>query len=564
VTWSVSPAVGSLSPATTTGSDGRSSNTMTLDADATGTVTVAATTGGFSVVFTVNVGGAAATVNKVSGDVQLVAPGATTAPLVVALADSSGQPAVGVTVSWSVEPQDAGSLISASTTTGSNGRTSNTLTLAPTASGAITVTAAAGGVQVAFTVITNFANMPGLTPNQRSTAQALQNTCGALQGGTAGLEALAAACTAQGSELITAVQQITPDQISSQGNNSVEIQHTQFVNITSRMVQLRAGATGANFNELALDVRGQPLLTRGLDYLLDDASGGGASADEPDPLGRLGVFVNGSGSFGDRDTTTDELGFDFDTAGITAGADYRLTDKLILGGALGYVYTNMDYDSSRGDQDVKGYTLSAYGTWYQSQNTYIDGIVSYGWNNFDIDRRIRFGTTDVTAKGSTDGTELAASIGGGYDFNRAAFTFGPFARVNYIRAEIDSYNEDPTGGLEQGFDDQNAKSLTSLLGGQMSYAISSRYGVFSPQLRTEWAHEFKDDSRNITARFLNDPTSGRFEIGTDDPDRDYFNLGAGVSGVFARGRSAFIYYETTLGRDNLTEHSIAAGLRLEF
>jgi hypothetical protein len=53
-------------------------------------------------------------------------------------------------------------------------------------------------------------------------------------------------------------------------------------------------------------------------------------------------------------------------------------------------------------------------------------------------------------------------------------------------------------------------------------------------------------------------------VGTDDPDTDYFNLGAGVSAVFAAGRSAFIYYETSAGRDDITEHSIAGGLRFEF
>ena len=244
--------------------------------------------------------------------------------------------------------------------------------------------------------------------------------------------------------------------------------------------------------------------------------------------------------------------------------DYRYSDELILGGALGYASSGMDFNSSRGNQDITGYTLSAFGTWYQSEKVYVDGIVSYGWNAFDINRRIQFGTTDVTARGNTDGTELAASIGAGYDFNRDAFTFGPFARVNYIQVEIDAYEENPAGGLEQGYDDQNVKSLTTLLGGQMSYAISTKRGVFLPLLRMEWAHEFEDNSRSITARFLNDPTTGRFEVSTDSPDRDYLNLGTGVSAVFEEGRSAFIYYETVLGRDNLTEHSIAGGLRFEF
>ena len=574
VTWSVSPpgAATLQSGSSQTGSDGRASNSLTLNEDGIGTVTVTAVAQAVARVdFSIDTGlgnlaPAVVSLGKVSGDAQLASPGETLDPFVVQLTEQGGEPIVGTGVSWTVEPAEAGSLIDDATSTDSEGETSNTLTLDPSASGAVTVTAAAAsGAQVVFTVnSTDFAGMGGLTPNERETAEALDNTCTALEDGTEGLEALAAACSATGAEALTMIEQVTPDQVASQGNTSVEIQHTQFTNINTRLVQLRGGATGASASGLTVNFNGQPLLDKGFAYLLSNASVGAASADEPSPFGRLGVFINGSGSFGDTNSTNDELGFDFNTKGITAGADYRLTDSLILGGALGYVSSDYDFDNNQGDQDITGYTVSAFGTWYQSEKVYVDGILSYGWNDFDLKRRIRFGTTDVTAKGSPDGTEFAASIGAGYDFNRGALSFGPFGRVNYIKADIDDYEENPAGGLEQGYDDQDVDSLTTLLGGQVSYAISTRRGVFSPQLRLEWAHEFEDDSQNITARFLNDPTTGTFNVGTDDPDQDYFNLGAGVSAVFAAGRYAFIYYETSAGRDDITEHSIAGGLRFEF
>jgi outer membrane autotransporter protein len=402
-----------------------------------------------------------------------------------------------------------------------------------------------------------------LTERERRIATALGNACASLgEGG--GPAALVAACNAEGAERLTAIQQLVPSQLPSQGNYSVELQHNQFKNITSRLVQLRAGATGASASDLSLNFKGQSSLTQSLAALLSNTRGGGASADEAQSMGRLGVFINGSGSFGDRNTTDDELGFDFSTSGISAGVDYRISDELVFGGALGYASNEMDFENSQGDQDIKGYTLSAYGSWYQSENVYIDGILSYGTNNFDMTRHIQFGTTDVKARGDTDGTEFAVSIGGAYDMNRDALNFGPFVRLNYIKAQIDAFEENTATGLELAYDDQEVDSLTSLVGGQATYAVSTRYGVITPQARLEWAHEFKHDSRNITARFLNDPTSGRFEIGTDDPDRDYFNLGLGVTAVFAKGRTAFLYYEAVLDRDNLNNHSIAGGVRFEF
>lgn len=520
--------------------------------------------------------GPGSAISVVSGDGQSGAVGSTLEDLVVRLVERTEGgdiPISGATIDWSVSPAGAATLQSETSVTGDDGSSSNSITLNQGDIGPVTVSASAIAFDdgtfivgpVEFTIETDgtvTTDLSGLAPNERRIAAALDNTCTSV--GQNAPAALAAACATQGASRIAVIQQLVPSQLPSQGNYSVELQHNQFMNITSRLVQLRAGATGANASDLSLNFDGQPLLTRGFAYLLSNTRGGGASADENPSMSRLGMFINGSGSFGDRDTTESELGFDFTTEGISAGADYRITDELVLGGALGYVSNGMDFESSRGDQDITGYTLSAYGTWYQSENTYIDGILSYGTNTFDMTRHIQFGATDVKAQGDTDGTEMALSVGGGYDFNQDALNFGPFARLNYIKARIDSFEENFAGGLELVYDSQEVDSLTSLIGGQATYVVSTGYGVITPQARFEWAHEFKHDSRYITARFLNDPAAGRFEIATDDPDRDYFNLGLGVSAVFSQGRSAFLYYEAVVGRDNLSEHSIAAGIRFEF
>ena len=151
-------------------------------------------------------------------------------------------------------------------------------------------------------------------------------------------------------------------------------------------------------------------------------SSGSASSAGANPFGRLGLFVNGTFSFGDKDTTSREAGFDFDTYGVTGGVDYRFTDNLVLGLAFGYTSTEDDYASARGNMDANAYTFSAFGTYYVGK-LYLDGIFSYSWNDFDSARNIvytipsvesqRQATTTVnqTARSETDGTQFAFSLG---------------------------------------------------------------------------------------------------------------------------------------------------------
>lgn len=591
VQWQVTGGGGSLSSTTsTTDANGRASTTLTLGPNpGTNTVATTATVSGASigsVTFTAT-GQAQATptagsLQKVSGDNQNLIPG-TAADLVVKVVGTNDQPLPGVQMNWSVSPPGAGKLAQATTTTGSDGQTHNTITVG--APQGLQVIASALGQSTTFNLNTGLTFGPALNEAQRAIARTIDIVC---PSGKAGPD-LQARCnefianqsTSPGA-VANALQQVSPDKIAAQSKSSIEFSNIQFGNIGSRLAALRAGVTGLSLGRLALNFHGNAL--PGGDSLASltpsFARGGAASADEPSQGGRLGVFVNGRGDFGSKDATGRESGFDFTTGGVTAGVDYRITNRAILGLAFGYASTSADLDNSGGNQDMKSYSASIYGTYYQSERFYVDGIASIGRNNFDSTRNVRYqiptspGSTDITTvnqsfAASNDGLQYSFSLGAGYDLHRGGLTFGPYARLSYVRAEIDGFDESPSGptpgnGWAVHVNDLGIESLTTSLGGQTSYAISHSWGVLVPQGRLEWVHEFKRDSRLLTGNFIQDAGQVQFGLSTDEPSRDYANLGLGVSAVFAHGRSAFLNYERSLGQSDITTNSITAGIRLEF
>jgi len=413
---------------------------------------------------------------------------------------------------------------------------------------------------------------PGLTPNEENVGEVLNTACLALQSGTPATEGqakLLAICNeldaADPATVAAAILQITPAQVPGQVNLSFQSSNTQLENVSTRMSALRGGSGGSSAAGLSLQYAGLTLpaelfFGRQEQFALGVEPG----VDIPGLVPRFGIFINGTASFGDKDDTSDELGFDFDTNGITVGGDYRIKDTLIAGGAVGIVDSDSDFNGSRGDVDTSGLSLLGYGTYYLSETSYVEAVLSFGRSEFDNSRNVTVGATTREVQGDTDGNELTISLGGGYDFARGPLSFSPYGRINYIRTEIDGYTEDTNTGLELVYKDQDAESLSTVVGGQLSYAISKPYGVFLPTLRFDWTHEFRDDSRFITASFLNDPTQGRFKIETDDPDRDYFLLGLGVAATFRGGRSAYFNYEYLLGQDDLDQESVAAGFRMDF
>lgn len=278
--------------------------------------------------------------------------------------------------------------------------------------------------------------------------------------------------------------------------------------------------------------------------------------------GKLGAFLNLEYGMGEQDQTPSETGFDSDVIGVLAGVDYRLSDKFTAGVSFGYRRTDADFTGygSSSEFNADNYTAALYASYYPTDAIFVDLFGSYGFGNFETERF--FFPFNQTAKGDTDGTQFGLSATAGYQFFRGALTYGPYIQASWTRSEVDGYTE--TGsGLALDISDQDLTSVTSVLGLRLDYAFSTGAGVIVPTARFEWEHEFSNDDRVITAQFASDPGSF-MNLPTQKPDRDYFNLGVGASMTFEGGVTAFVDFETLLGHEDLTNHKITAGARLEF
>ncbi|MGH8499089.1 MAG: autotransporter outer membrane beta-barrel domain-containing protein, partial [Methylococcales bacterium] len=214
------------------------------------------------------------------------------------------------------------------------------------------------------------------------------------------------------------------------------------------------------------------------------------------------------------------------------------------------------------------YTGSIYASYYVVENFHLDGLATYGGTNYDIQRNIQYvipgDIVNTQAFGTPGGDQYSLSFGGGYDFSHESFNLNPYARIEYVGLQVDGFQESGGNGWALRIGQQNVHSLKTTLGAQTSYAISTSFGVLLPSFRAEYIHEFMDNSRNFTLSLAGDPLAQPANIVTLKPDRNYAVVGAGLSGTFPYGTSAFLSYDALLGYQNVTSHRVVVGMRIEF
>lgn len=426
--------------------------------------------------------------------------------------------------------------------------------------------AAAGAIQaVCPTLVANSATLNATQLDLRDICRAMVQTSNQQQGPGSGPTAFSLNLSVD--ELRQGLQSVASEETAVQGASAVDTGARGTTRaIGARLFQLHQGAAGFNLSSLNLNLNGLQLAGA---QLRDRGGAAGADAAE----GKLGGFLNGGYSKGNKDETSREDGFDFNSWGVVGGIDYRFSDNWVGGVALNYGESDSDITTfPGGNTDSQAWGASLYGTFYQSEAFYVDAHLNYTRNDFDTRRRIyvlsnnpAIPTVNRTAQGSTEGEQLTAGISAGLNIRHDALTITPYGRLEYLDLNIDGYTETGAIGLDLQVDEQSATSFQSALGVQLAYAVSAESGVYVPQLHLEWNHEFDNNSRPITARYVNDPFNlSTFSVPTNNPDKNFFTVGAGVSSVMRNGVSLFVDVQTVLGYRDLDLWGITAGARLQF
>ncbi|MFF7110596.1 putative Ig domain-containing protein [Pseudomonas sichuanensis] len=243
----------------------------------------------------------------------------------------------------------------------------------------------------------------------------------------------------------------------------------------------------------------------------------------------------------------------FTTYGLSAGMDYRLSPRTVVGFGIGYGNdrTDVGEHDSRSEGDALG--LAAYLSVNPLSEVYIDALLGYNRIRFDARRYVTADPSNGYAHGSRDADQLFASLTASYEYRHGPLSLAPYARINGSYTRLDAYSERGGGIYGLSYEEQDLRYVTSFLGLRSGYDIQTNVGVLTPRMGLAWGHNF---SRNedYRMRYTDQGSDGLlYRLSPDPQDSNFMDLDLGLDLSLGRAWRVGLSYKTALGSDERSE-----------
>ena len=265
------------------------------------------------------------------------------------------------------------------------------------------------------------------------------------------------------------------------------------------------------------------------------------------------VWGNFSADFLRQEGQAENHGYSADTFGVTSGIDGHVGTNLLLGAAVAYDYSWVDWSNSRGHGSISSVYLGPYFTWF-NHRVFTNASILGSFNHYEAARHIMFSGVDVHAKNEHHGAGFIGHFDLGVLLYPAeGMTCSPIVGLDYIHTWEQGYTEHGGAGLDMKIFSTHASLFRTELGLEIAKCAILVHNKWTHDLKLSWIHQFPLTGEHLSAQFVD--VNCTYTVKGLQPNQDYLDITTGLTGIFMKDRlSAALRYEGKFGdgiRDNI-------------
>ena len=250
--------------------------------------------------------------------------------------------------------------------------------------------------------------------------------------------------------------------------------------------------------------------------------------------------------------------------GGQAGIDKQFGKNLILGTAISYSTSKVNFDRHGGKSDADNVGISLYGRLGNKEVPYyLQGRVGVGFVDSNVERDIILGTTDISrAKINHNDTVYSGYLETGYDVKKGNFTLTPYVGLSHDTVRRGSFTEENSQfGLTAG--KKTYSQTAGLVGLRVGQGVNWSNGSKSTfQAYVTHQRAFKEQDLSFEAAYTG-LSNAKFTVKGIGLSKNQTWVGVGVLTEVNPGFAWYVNYDGKIekkGRNNV----FTTGLRFSF
>ena len=342
----------------------------------------------------------------------------------------------------------------------------------------------------------------------------------------------------------------------AQVDASVLFAQTQMRNVQDRLRSIRTGGN-ASSTQLALAYAG----SEGAPGMSVPVGGAPtASAAMPSLPQGWGVWLAGTATFGEAGRNGASGGaFDFNTGGITLGADRAIGEHALLGMAASWGRQGTDFDGTPSEVDADQASLAVYGLWRAGEHLFVDGMLASGQLDFDLARWSE--VAGATAHATRGGDQWFGSLTFGYEHRAASgMTLTGYGRYDGHRADLDGYREHGLGTYDLAYGRQRVDNSALAVGLEGNHAFQGVRTTWRPFWTVEYRQALENQG-DVSLNYVQRPLASDYSMAMRSYNDDMLALGAGLDLQWDSGWMFSVLLGHEQGRNSLRSNSIGLQVR---
>ncbi len=293
---------------------------------------------------------------------------------------------------------------------------------------------------------------------------------------------------------------------------------------------------------------------------VNGASGGSGISTGDDGLKNVGVWARGFGNYSHQDPRGSSNGYNSTLWGTAFGFDLEGLESFRYGLSGGFAQDFLRSKDNSGRTDIDSYQASAYAM-LDKGNYYLDGVLTFAYNQYDASRHIAIGVIDRTANSSYNGQQYSVYTETGYDLDMGKLTLTPLISFQYMHLRINPYTEKDAGAADLEMKGQDYDMAQLGAGLKLAHSFNYRSVTFIPEVHGKWLYDFVGDRQAMSSTF----TGGGTAFSTDgfEPAQSTYNVGAKLTFITKNDVTLSLNYDLEL-KEDYYGHSGYVNVRYDF